>query len=693
MASEAPPVARIGVDTGGTFTDFVWFEAGQLRVHKQLSTADDPSRAVLSGLQKVKILPDAPLVHGSTVATNALLERRGARTALITTAGFRDVLALGRQNRPDLYALVAQKPPELVPQEWRYEVNERVSAQGEVLRALEVSDLEAIWAALNDAHIESVAVCLLFSFLRPAHEKAIGKYLLSRAPVNDDNRLQISLSSEILPEYREYERTSTTVINAYVAPIMARYLRRLIAAIRPRQMAVMQSNGGIISAQVAASQAARTVLSGPAGGVVGATHVARQAGLENVITFDMGGTSTDVALCPGMLPATSLGDIAGMPLRLPILDIHTVGAGGGSLVSVDAGGALHVGPQSAGADPGPVSYGLPRRGQEPGARFNYYVTTTDANLVLGRLDAEHFLDGTMRLDEVVAASALAALAQEIGAPSAQAAAWDVVRVANATMERAIRRISVERGFDPRDFTLVAFGGAGPLHACDLAQSLRIPRVLIPPAPGVLSALGMLVAEPTRDYSQTVLRRVEPGGDYGWIEASLDPLYRRALADMAIEGFRETQLRFQRSLDLRYAGQSHELNLNYPQGDEAAVDELFHAAHERRYGYRRREAQVEVVNVRLTAVAPAKPPMLPREKPASADTPLVSSGTKAVWFDGQAWETTLYERTELKPGQRLEGPAIIFQYDSTTVVAPGWQVEVHETGSLLIERTSIAADDA
>lgn len=376
---------RLGVDTGGTFTDFVWLdENGRFHLHKQLSTPADPSAAILAGIQRRHIPDTAEVIHGSTVATNALLERRGVRTALITTQGFADVLAIGRQNRPDLYALVPQKPEPLVPKKWRFELPERVSAQGDILLPLDLTTLPPILAQLAADNIESVAICLLFSFLRPEHEQAI-----QTAITQSSSPLHISLSSDILPEYREYERTATTVINAYVAPLMSRYLARLAAGLAPRHLAVMQSNGGIINAQTAAVHAARTALSGPAGGVVGARYVAQLAGFNEIITFDMGGTSTDVALCPGKLPTTATGEIAGLPLRLPLIDIHTVGAGGGSLAYVDAGGALHVGPQSAGAEPGPACYGK----REAAGSAILSATTTDANLVLGRLDAAHFFGG------------------------------------------------------------------------------------------------------------------------------------------------------------------------------------------------------------------------------------------------------------------------------------------------------------
>lgn len=688
----AESTSTTGIDTGGTFTDFVRLEDGRLRVHKQLSTPDDPSRAVLAGIEFLGVPEAAAVVHGSTVATNALLEGRGARTALITTAGFADVLAIGRQNRPDLYALVPQKPPPLVPRRWRFEVEERVSAQGDVLRPLDPAALAPIFAEMEDGGVESVAVCLLFSFLRPEHEQQIREALLELSGDGQLSIAHISLSSEILPEYREFERTAATVVNAYVAPLMNRYLRRLAAGVAPRPLSIMQSNGGIISAERAGAHAARTVLSGPAGGVVGAHFVAEQAGFGDIITFDMGGTSTDVALCPGRLPTTTEGAIAGLPLRLPTMDIHTVGAGGGSLAYVDAGGALHVGPESAGADPGPACYELEASTAEGGAlptsdRYALPITVTDANLVLGRLDADHFLGGTMRLYAERAVDALAQLAPDLGVAGAEAAAWDVIQVANATMERAMRRISVERGHDPRRFTLVAFGGAGPLHACDLAGALSVPRVLIPPVPGVLSALGMLVAAPTRDYSQTVMVEIgEGGGDAGRrLQEQFAPMEEKALAQMAAEGHRPEEVSLRRLLDVRYRGQSHELTI--PAELEApAVAARFHEAHDRRYGYRRPDEPVEVVNVRIRAVAPVTPPALPRRAAGETDTEEALVGHKPVWFDRAPQSTGLYLRERLQPGHAFAGPAVVFQYDTTTVVPPAWQAHVDPFSNLVLTRS-------
>ncbi len=677
----------IGIDTGGTFTDFVWLENGNFRIHKLLTTPHDPSEAILAGIALLRIPAQAEVVHGSTVATNALLERRGAKTALIATKGFADVLEIGRQNRPELYALVPQKPPPIVPAKWRFEVDERVTAAGEVLRPFHAADLQPILQDMAAAGIESVAVCLLFSFLHPEHEQQIKREIKEWRMETDDN-LHVSLSSDILPEYREYERTATTVINAYVAPLMSRYLQRLKVGLIDRHLSVMQSNGGIITAETAGREAARTVLSGPAGGVVGARGVAQQAGFEQIITFDMGGTSTDVALCPGRLPTTAQGEIAGLPLRLPIIDIHTVGAGGGSLAYVDAGGALHVGPQSAGANPGPSCYGrevaewrLETGKQSTISGLQSPVTVTDANLVLGRLDADHFLGGTMRLDELAARRALTELAVCMGVSSPEEAAWGVIQVANANMERAIRKISVERGYDPRLFALLPFGGAGPLHACDLAQNLQIPQVVIPAVPGVLSALGMLMASPAKDFSQTVM--VETGDGGTGVRGALDQLGARAQAEMAAEGYASDSLLMRYSLDMRYKGQSHELTVPLTLVDEpAAVVTRFHAAHETRYGYARPKAVVEVVTVRVTAVSPIKPPIIPAKPMESSNASAALLGQKPVWFERQPMPTNLYDRDKLRPGNRFPGPAIVFQYDTTNVIPPGWHVKVDAYGNLL-----------
>ncbi|PID86609.1 MAG: 5-oxoprolinase [Chloroflexi bacterium] len=671
--------SKLGIDTGGTFTDFVWLdENGRFHIHKQLSTPDDPSRAILTGVQLHQIPETSEVIHGTTVATNALLQRRGVRTALITTKGFADVLAIGRQNRPDLYALVPQKPAPLIPKKWRFEIPERVTAQGDILTPLKPADLHPILAQIAADNIESVAVCLLFSYLHPEHEQLI-KEAIHHATGSTQHPLHTSLSSEILPEYREYERTATTVINAYVAPLMSRYLARLADGLKPRRLAIMQSNGGIISAQTAGDQAARTALSGPAGGVVGARYIAQLAGFDNIITFDMGGTSTDVALCPGQLPTTAEGEIANLPLRLPIIDIHTVGAGGGSIAYLDAGGALHSGPESAGADPGPVCYTMSTQAAvgQP--------TTTDAHLVLGRLDADNFLGGDMKLNLPAANKALAQLAEKMGVATAEMAAWGVIQVANANMERAIRKISVERGYDPRRFTLVPFGGAGPLHACELAANLQIPRILIPAVPGVLSALGMLAAAPTKDYSRTVLQKIDDLSFTisDWLHEKTEALAERALGEMAAEGYGKEAVDLKFSLDMRYLGQSHELKVPFTWETAAQLEAAFHTAHNSRYGYQQLEAGIEVVNVRVTAVAPVTPPPITKQPRTHTSAETACIGEKAVWFNQQPYPTKLYRRDKLQPGHKFTGPAIVFQYDTTIVIPMGWKTAVDEYGNLLL----------
>ncbi len=686
---------RIGIDTGGTFTDFVWLdESGELKIYKELSTPKDPSVSVLRGIKVMKVAASTSVIHGSTVATNALLERKGARTALITTAGFGDVLAIGRQNRPELYSLVPQKPEPLVPKKWRFEIIERITSEGEVLIPLELSQVSSIFSRICDDNIESVAICLLFSFLRPEHEQLIRSEIRKQ---HDEMRLRnqkagyanfhISLSCEVLPEFREYERTSTTVINAYVTPIMGRYLRQMSKGISPRKLSVMQSNGGIASVETGATLAARTVLSGPAGGVVGARYVASSAGFENIITFDMGGTSTDVALCAQQLPLTSEGVIDAMPLRTPMIDIHTVGAGGGSLARIDAAGALLVGPQSAGANPGPACY--PRERPFLKGLDELRATTTDANLVLGRLDSENFLGGSMTLDLSAGRQAVAEVARFIGRASIEATALDIIQVANATMERAVRRISVERGYDPRHFTMVAFGGAGPLHACDLAAALLIPRVLIPTMPGVLSALGMLAAPPTKDFSQTIMVKIEEGDSDEMIglEGLFGNLEELALEAMAKEGYSPHALSIKRSFDMRYAGQSFELRVGIV--DDARISSIvssFHDAHFQRYGYKQEDAQVEIVNIRVTAVADFEPPPIPKIGEGNTDPSPAVIGDKEVWFGAVPLKTPLYLRSLLMAGNIIDGPGVIFQYDTTTIIPPKWQAAVDERGNLIISYT-------
>lgn len=694
---------RVGIDVGGTFTDFAVEEEGVLRIHKSATTPDDQSRAIVAGLRALQ-LPAARIVHGMTVATNALLERKGARTALLTTLGFADVLAIGRQNRPHLYALHQKRAPSLVLPHLQFEVAERVDAQGEVIVPLDEAAVAALAEALaqmdQQTRPESLAISFLFSFRNPQHEQRAAALLRQHLP-----DLPLSLSSEILPEYREYERTATTAINAYVQPPVARYLARLDNALKQQgasqgsedafPIRIMQSNGGSIGLEQAQREAARLVLSGPAGGVVGAFAIASTAlrqqdpnATVNLLTFDMGGTSTDVALCPNAIPTTAEGSIGDLPLRLPMIDIHTVGAGGGSIARMDAGGALRVGPQSAGAVPGPVCYG--RGGTE--------VTVTDANLVLGRLDAGMHLGGaatdahaegaSVALDASAARAAMTRLAEQLGLRMEEAA-LGVLRVANGTMERALRRVSVERGYDPRAFVLLPFGGAGPLHACELAELLHIPRILVPPYPGVLSACGMLTAPVLLDASTSVLVDAHAlQQDHTALRDAQTSLSERLYTRLAAEG--ERTITQSATLDMRYRGQSYELSvplaLPITSATLAASVAAFHQLHAQRYGYARDEQAVEIVTLRVQAQAPGvalDPPVQPF---AGVDASAACVGERTIWFaDARPHMARIYDRTLLQCGNEIAGPAAISQYDTVTILPPEWRATVDALGNLVLAR--------
>jgi N-methylhydantoinase A len=666
----------IGVDIGGTFTDFVMNVAGVLHISKRFSTPDDPSRAMLVGIEALmagQAAAGQPLhiAHGSTVATNAILERKGARTALIITQGFRDVLLLGRQNRPHLYALRPQLPPPLIPREWAFEVPERLDHHGEVLVPLDVAALDGVIEAIIGQGIESVAVCLLYSYLNPAHERQIRARLLERGLFSES---QIALSCEVLPEFREYERASTVALEAYVRPVMSRYLRTLEAGLpSDSRLRVMKSDGGVIAAAAAARNAIQTALSGPAAGVIGAQQVAALAGFDHIITLDMGGTSTDVALCPGGLMRGADREIDGLPLRIRLLDIETVGAGGGSLARIDAGGALRVGPESAGAVPGSIIYG----------RGGTQITVSDANAIVGRLDAGYFLGGAMPLHVETARRALAPLADQLGF-SVEQAAYGIIEVANVNIDRAVRRVSIARGYDPRDFTLVAFGGAGPLHACEVAERLSIPRVLIPRHPGVLCAFGLLVADVSIELSRGVLGRVGTE-DVAAIQAALEGMITEAQASLRDEGIADAAMWFVPSVDARYRGQAFELNLplsSVDATDVAGLAAAFHAAHRRRYGHDLPTRAVEIVTLRLQAVGGVSKPTLTAERLTPGDGSAAYLGSKQT-ADG---EVACYERERLHPGATFDGPALVFQLDSTSFLPRGWRAEVDTYGNLIFGKT-------
>jgi N-methylhydantoinase A len=657
---------RIGIDIGGTFTDFVIHSPadGSLETFKLLSTPADPAEAVLQGLEKILTqhgTKHATVIHGSTVATNALLERKGARTAFIATRGFKDILQIGRQNRPALYDLFADPPAPLVPPELRFELDERVDKDGNVLHALNEAQVDELVGQLHDANVESVAVCLLFSFLKPEHEQLIADKLRAAG-------FPVSISSEIIPEYREYERASTTAVNAYVSPVLEKYLSHLEHDLDPQtRLRVMQSNGGNISPREARANGVRCILSGPAGGVVGCEYVGRLASpLQGIIGFDMGGTSTDVSLIEGAPQVTTESIIGGCPIRIPVLDIHTIGAGGGSIAHVDPGGALRVGPESAGADPGPACYG---KGRLP--------TVTDANVVLGRISPEYFLGGQMPLDKRRAAEALARLGDELNLTASQAA-LGAVQVANAHMERALRVISVERGHDPRDFTLLSFGGAGGLHAADLARGLGIPRVLVPPLASTLSAFGMLAADVVKDYTRTVML---PGDTSHFaLEELFAPWVDRGRREVEAEGVAVDHIRVERFIDMRYLGQSYELTI--PFSENIVIG--FHELHKTTYGYARNEGLLELVNLRVRAVGRTDPPEL-RAQPLegeSAEAALLD--TRLVQFEDGERSTPFYRAEALRPGNVITGPAVVVRADTTVLLGPPDYARVDGYGNLLIE---------
>ncbi len=659
------------MDTGGTFTDCVFEREGALRIVKVPSTPRNPAEAIAEALSRIfasqplEKSEELELVCGTTVGTNALLERRGGRVALVTTAGFEDVIEIGRQARPRLYDFFVEKPAPLVPRDLRFGLRERVGADGRAILRPGLRQIRRAMRWVERSRADSVAVCLLFSFAHPAHERALARALRARG-------FRVSVSHEILPEFREFERTATTVMNAYLVPVMSGYLgdveQHAARESRRARVRIMQSSGGIVSAAVAAREPVRTILSGPAGGILGASYVAKLAGCERIITFDMGGTSTDVALVNHELGTTNESQVAELPIAVPVLDIHTVGAGGGSLARFDRAGALRVGPESAGADPGPICYG---RGERP--------TVTDAHLMLGHFAPEGFLGGEFVLDERRAREWM----ERARGPmrSVETFAQGILDVADAVMEKAIRVISIERGYDPRDYALVAFGGAGGLHACSLAQALGMPRVLVPQFPGGLSALGILRADVVKDFSQTVrLAASRSLTVRAQLRRELARLEQQSRREMRAEGFSGPQLRLERWLDLHYVGQAYELSVRL--GPNYLRD--FHRAHERRYGYADPTRLAEIVNVRVRMSGGTPKPSLRRERASGANARAAMAGTRRSIFAGRALDAALYERAKLRPGNRFRGPAIVGEYSATTLVPPGWRGRVDAFGNLILE---------
>jgi N-methylhydantoinase A len=684
---------RIAIDSGGTFTDCVFVRGGKLQIIKVASRPHAPAEAIVEAVQLAAAHASKTETHdlvcGTTVGTNALLERRGGRVALITTAGFEDVLEIGRQARARLYDLFWKRTEPLAPSSRRFGAKERLASNGSDLEPLTASEIRRLLREIKKANPDSVALCLLFSFRNPLHEKRIASKLRSAG-------YAVSVSHEILPEFREYERTSTTVINAYLVPVMSSYLRDTTvrkSALLPHQamkssksgarpspaarVRIMQSNGGIISAEQAAREPVRTILSGPAGGVICAGHAAKLARLDNCISFDMGGTSTDVALLTGELRTTSEAIVAGLPVAVPMLEIHTVGAGGGSIARFDEGGALRVGPESAGAVPGPVCYG---RGTSP--------TVTDAHAVLGHLGDAGLLGGSFSVDIPRASAQMQQVVRQSGSPfrTVEGFAQGIIAVANAVMEKAIRVISVERGHDPRDYTLIAFGGAGGLHACDLAAALEMRGVLIPVFPGGLSALGILQANVVKELSRTVLLPAqEILSESEQFKSILKRLEEEALQVLQAEAFTHNKMRFQRSLDMRYLGQAYELNIPISPLGPIGLDVIaaFHRAHEMRYGYRHKNKEVEIVNVRCRATGiTEKPPSL-KIPPRRRIEPLSPEQTMEIAFHNRTRKTVLYRRDNLRAGDVFSGPSLVAEYSATTLVPPDWNARVDNYGQLVL----------
>jgi N-methylhydantoinase A len=673
----------IGVDVGGTFTDLYAYDSETLRyrVHKLASTPAEPHRAILEGLSElcgtigIRIDSVNRLEHGTTVATNTLIQKRGARVALVTTRNFRDLLEIQRQVRPHMYSFQQDYHAPLVPRELRLEVAERVTASGEVRVPLAITEVDEVIDRLRNSGVEAVAVCFLFSYLRPDHERTVRDRIATALP-----ELFVSISSAVRPEFREFERLSTTVLNAYLQPVVTRYLDRLekdLSSVGPKTaIGINSSRGGLMSVERARHFPIRTALSGPAAGVMGAMHVARLANRPNLITLDMGGTSADVCLIRDYVAGVAFSrTVAGFPVRLPTIDIETIGAGGGSIAWFERDGGLKVGPTSAGAVPGPACYGL---GGEA-------ATVTDANLLLGRLSSAGLVGGRMALDPAAARHALRAVAEQLGF-SVERAAHGVLAIAVSNMVRSLRSVSVERGHDPRGFTLFAFGGAGPLHATDVARNLDIHEILVPPAPGILCAQGLVASDLVEDFVRTDRIRLEAGNEPR-LRAHLAFLADQAEQWFAAEEVAPTDRFVEISFDMRYVGQNFELSVPIGSLEMPSIEALhaeFFTAHERSYGYFNSADPVEIVNMRMAARGRLKfiePPVLDQTASGAAQ----AVGERPVWFSpDKPYLARRYARDELLPGHEIVGPAVIEQLDATTLVFPGDRAAVDGFGNLLIE---------
>jgi N-methylhydantoinase A len=677
---------RLGIDSGGTFVDVVLFEeeTGNLKITKTPSTPKNPSIGVYNGIVKIiekegiDPLRISSLVHGTTVATNALLEYKGVTTALILTQRFKDILSIVRQDRPKLYDYFVRRPDPLVPRHLRFEVRERTLFNGDILEDLNDSEILGIIDQIKSLDIRTVAACFLHSYANPRHELRVKELFQQDYP-----EAAVSLSCEILPEIREYERMSTTVINAYVMPIIERYLLDLMERMKNAglrvDLNVMQSNGGIMTAGSAGQKSVATILSGPAGGVIGSQGISLLGGCEDVITLDMGGTSCDICLInKGKFLTTKESEIGGHAVKVPMIDINTIGAGGGSIAWIDAGGLLRVGPQSAGADPGPACYG--KRGTEP--------TVTDANLVLGRLNPDFYVGGEMHIDVGLAKTAIQ---QKIAEPlnlGLEEAAEGVLKVVNANMIRGIRRVSVERGHDPRQYSLFCFGGGGPLHGADLATELNVPRLIIPIGPGVNSAVGLLMADFRYDYSRTYLKKVSQL-EFQDLNVQFEVLEKQAFQQMVEEKIPKDKILFHRSADMRYFGQGYEIDVPVPGGllthDQVeGIRRSFNQIHAQLYGYNQPHAEMEIVYLRLAAIGQIPKPRFSKTPAAEGDASTAFKGKRKVYMDGRYLDTSLYDRSRLKPNHRIEGPAIVEQFDSTTLIKPGQSAGVDPYLNLIVQ---------
>ncbi len=666
MRSLSRRLVRIGVDTGGTFTDFVIAFEGRLINKKILSTPEDPSRAIIEGIKEF-LANDFSLfiIHGTTVATNALLERKGGPIALITTRGFEDILLIGRQTRRGLYRLRGETRIPLLPRRLCFGLEERTLSSGDIEKSANPAEVRKILKKIQSSKVGAVAVSLINSYANPANEGVVERELKKA-------RILGSVSSRILPEHREFERTSTAAVNAYLMPVVNHYLTNLGKKIAAAEIRVMQSNEGYISPAKAKTEPIRTALSGPAGGVVAAARLARAAGFRNIISFDMGGTSTDVSLVDGRIRRTNESSIGEFPIRIPMIDIHSVGAGGGSIAFVDRGGSLRVGPQSAGADPGPACYG---KGDFP--------TVTDANLYLGRLDPEFFLGGKMRIFPERSAAAIRVLSRTIGKPPLQTA-LGIIDIANANMEKAIRVISIERGFDPRSFSLYSFGGAGGMHAVEMMTHLQMDGVVVPRNAGVLSALGLLLADSVKDYSQSILRTVDKIRA-GELERRFAGLGREAMRDLQSEGFKKRVISLFPSLDLRYLGQSYEINVpcDLTALGEGGYLSDFHREHQKLYSYHHPQRPVEVVNIRVKAVGSSRKIRLSRLPEKSRDPARAMLRKQPIYYGKKEHRGVVFDRTRLEPGNTFFGPALVVDPESTTFLPPGYRLRVDGYLNLII----------